>query len=126
MKLSPEMTAKVLALAGQEAAPTVAKRSKYGNRKVTVDGHTFDSKREGDRYLVLKALQVAGAISGLRLQCPIRCEVNGVRVCDYVADFVYLRAGTEVVEDVKGYRTREYRLKKRLVLACTGIEIQEV
>jgi hypothetical protein len=103
------------------------KRSgKYGSRRVEVDGITFASKKEARRYGELKLLVSAGAISDLRLQQSIRCEVNGVLVCRYVADFVYLRDGKEVVEDAKGFKTDVYKLKKRLVAACTGIEIREV
>ena len=126
MRLPPDLTAKVLELAGE---PLPAKRSKYGNRKTTVDGVTFDSAKEARRFLALKAEQAAGRISGLRLQVRFPLRVNDVRVCAWVADFVYLRNGVRVVEDVKSEITRRhpvYRLKKKLVAACLGIEITEV
>lgn len=117
----------VLPIPGVELVTAKKKpRGKYGNRKVTYDGRTFDSARECERYKLLKALQAGGAIRDLRLQVEVRCEVSGKLVCVYRADFVYVRDGKEVVEDAKGYRTKEYKLKKKLVLACTGIEIQEV
>ena len=48
------------------------------------------------------------------------------RACRYRADFAYtLRDGREVVEDVKGVRTPEYKIKKKLMLWIHGIEIKE-
>lgn len=113
------------------AAESVA-RSKYGNRKCEADGITFDSVRERSRYYDLKRWESAGIISNLRLQ--VRYEIAPAVVLDgktrpqrfYVADFTYERDGREVVEDSKGYRTPEYRLKRHLVMARHGIEIQEV
>jgi hypothetical protein len=102
------------------------RRAKFGNRKTVVDGITFDSKAEAARYGVLKILQAAGVVANLRLQVPYVLTVNGVKVCRYVADFVYVLDGREVVEDVKGVKTREYSLKRKLMLAVFGIEIQEI
>lgn len=102
--------------------------AKYGNKKTVVDGVTFSSKREAARYGVLKLLERNGEIRALELQPPYRLEVNGTLVCKYVADFRYvdLRTGETVVEDAKGFKTREYNLKKKLVKAVHGIEIREV
>lgn len=109
-------------------AQTAAKKSKYGNEKTIIDGIVFHSKREADRYLVLKAMRDAGEIIGLRLQPHLPCDVNGTHVCTYVADFAYTRPGIprETFEDVKGHRTALYILKKKLVRACHGIDIEEV
>lgn len=106
----------------------VGRRAKYGNRKVVVDGRTFDSQREANRYGELSLMARAGLIDSLECQVPYRCVVNGRLVCTYVADFVYRdpASGAVVVEDAKGYRTREYRLKKKLVEAMFGITIVEV
>lgn len=73
----------------------------------------------------MKRLQIAGAISGLRLQVRFPLRVNGVTVANYLADFVYVRDGRRVVEDVKGMRTAVYKLKCRLMQAVHGIEILE-
>lgn len=102
--------------------------AKYGNKKTVVDGVTFSSKREAARYGVLKLLERNGEIGALELQPPYRLEVNGTLVCKYVADFRYvdLRTGETVVEDAKGFKTREYNIKKKLVKAVHGIEIREV
>lgn len=124
MRVSKEMKAKLMAMSGQQSKPK--KRSKYGNRKVIYDGKVFDSKKECERYILLRALEVAGKISDLRHHVVIECRVNGKLVCKYEADFVYTRDGVEIVEDAKGFRTPVYRLKKKLVEACTGIVIQEV
>lgn len=101
-------------------------RAKYRNKKTVVDGIKFDSQREATRYSVLKIMQAAGVISDLRLQVPYVITVNGLKICKYVADFVYIDKGREVVEDVKGMKTPTYNLKKKLMKAVHGIEIQEV
>ena len=101
-------------------------RAKYRNKKTVVDGIKFDSQREATRYSVLKIMQAAGVISDLRLQVPYVITVNGLKICKYVADFVYVDRGREVVEDVKGMKTPTYNLKKKLMKAVHGIEIQEV
>jgi len=99
--------------------------SKYGNAPMRVGGRLFHSQKEARRYQELKALEGGGLISGLECQVRYHLDVAGVRVCDYIADFRYQRDGAEVVEDVKGVRTREYELKSRLMLACFGIEVLE-
>lgn len=106
-------------------------RSKYHARRTTVDGITFDSRREADRYLVLKGMEDDGAIEDLRRQ--VRYELvpafdvdgNHYRSVYYVADFVYVEDGKEVVEDVKGMRTDVYRLKSKLFARRYGISIRE-
>jgi hypothetical protein len=99
--------------------------SKYGNVPMRVDGRLFHSQKEARRYQELKAMESCGLISGLECQVRYHLEVGKVRICDYIADFRYQRDGAEVVEDVKGMRTREYELKARLMLACLGIEVLE-
>ena len=114
-------------------------RHKYGAKRTEVDGISFASKKEAARYVQLKALQKAGKVRSLVLQKEYRLEVNGQLICRYRADFVYEGQGTfgvdyfdgvpcwiTVVEDVKGYRTPEYKLKAKLMRACHGIEIREV
>ncbi len=114
---------------GKKAA--TPKPSKYRNEKVMEDGHKFDSRKEARRYKQLLLLQAAGEITDLKLQPVIRCVVNGELVCSYVADFFYIDRGPLVAvfkdtyEDCKGYKTPIYRLKRKLVKACTGIEILE-
>lgn len=111
-----------------------AKKSKYGNRKVQIGGLKFDSKREADRYLILKAREEAGEISHLELQprFKLRCGDRPVtfdsgRQAVYVADFAYFDGEKRIVEDSKGFRTREYLLKKAIVHAMhPAIRIVEV
>lgn len=109
-----------------------AKRSKYGAVKVTVDGITFDSKKEARRYHELKLLQKAGEIHALEIQVPYLIPVTNLstgsvtQVGRYDADFRYWQGGEVVVEDVKGVRTPVYRLKKKLVEAIYGIQIREI
>lgn len=109
-------------------AAKVRKPSKMKNRRTLVDNILFASKREAERYLELKALLAAGKIRNLKLQEPFRLFVNGVKVCVYKADFTYFDRHDKkwVIEDAKGKRTDLYQLKKKLLLACHGIEIREV
>lgn len=108
-------------------------RSKYHAKKTTVDGITFDSRREADRYLVLKGMEDDGAIEDLRRQVRYELvpafDVDGrhYRPVCYVADFVYVdkETGKEVVEDVKGMRTDVYRLKSKLFARRYGMSIEE-
>ena len=104
--------------------------NKYHAIKTEVDGIKFDSKKEAARYQELKILEMAGIISSLEIQKKFELKVNGFKVCDYYADFFYYdnENETRVVEDVKSKATRTpvYRLKKKLMFACLGIEIVEV
>lgn len=115
------------------AANTRRVRSKYGAVKTQVNGITFDSKREAARYVELLALLQAGDISDLRLQPSF--EIVPALVLDgkkqrplvYRADFYYQdHLGNDIYEDVKGHRTREYVLKRRLVKHVYGVEVREV
>lgn len=104
---------------------------KYGNKKTTVDGITFDSKAEAERYKELKRLELLGVIKGLELQktfrlCKDRWNNGKPFSISYKADFVYTLDGDIIVEDVKGFRTEAYQLKKKLMKAVYGIEITEI
>ena len=109
-------------------------RRKYGNRKTVVDGMVFDSMREARRYMELKMLQRAGEISNLRCQVeyeliPAQKDGHGKvveRAAKYIADFAYEENGKTFVEDAKGLRTREYILKRKLMLWMHGIRVREV
>lgn len=123
--------------------------TKYHNRKVTVDGITFDSQKEAVRFQELRLLERAGAISELRRQVkyiliPAQREESSEtfkkgskkgllkpglvieQECSYIADFVYFQDGNTVVEDAKGVRTPEYIIKRKLMLLNYGIKIKEV
>ena len=109
------------------------KKSKYGAKKIEIDGIKFDSKRESERYTVLKYLESIGDITDLQLQVPFELQpkyiMDGktVRAIKYVADFVYKdKNGNTVVEDSKGYRTKEYLLKKKLFEYKFNLKIKEV
>lgn len=121
--------------------------NKYLNKKTEIDGIVFDSKKEAKYYLYLKQLQREGRISDLRMQVPyelippvykeetvhLKTKDKVVtrtiqRAVNYLADFVYkdTATGEEVVVDVKGLRTKEYILKRKMMLAFNGIAIKEV
>lgn len=132
------------------------RRSKYGNRKAVVDGITFDSRKEANRFQELRMLERAGKIKALERQVkyvliPTQREASfevyksgpnkGRRKtgkvieheCSYVADFVYTtQDGETVVEDVKGYRDpssaayAKFVIKRKLMLERYGIQVKEV
>lgn len=120
----------------------MANYSKYGNKKIIYDGLTFDSLKEYRRYRELVLLQRAGQISDLQRQVkytliPAQYEITTdpkgktkkkciERECSYVADFIYLENGRAVVEDTKGFKTKEYIIKRKLMLYIHGIKIKEV
>lgn len=105
---------------------------KYGNRKIEKNGITFDSLKEYYRYCELTLLEKAGEISELKTQ--VRFEIlpsqkrDGKvveRAVHYVADFTYVENGKLIVEDTKGFRTRDYIIKKKLMLFLHKIQILE-
>ena len=102
--------------------------SKYGNVKtVTTDGIKHDSIKEANRWCELKLLERAGVIQDLQRQVKYELipKQEGERAVYYIADFVYTENGKKVVEDVKGMRTKEYKLKKKMMLYFHGIRIKE-
>ena len=108
-------------------------RSKYGNRTVTRNGETFDSAKEARRYGELVLLERAGQVFDLKRQVKYELiptqKIGGKvveRACTYVADFVYKENGKTVVEDTKGFRTKDYNIKRKLMLYIHGIRIKEV
>lgn len=107
--------------------------TKYYNKKTVCNGIKFDSKKEADRYVVLTLLQRVGKISDLQVQVPFELipsqKVDGITVerpCVYYADFVYRENGKLVVEDTKGVKTKEYIIKRKLMLQVFGIRIREI
>lgn len=104
--------------------------TKYHAKRTPLNGFIFDSIAEAHRYSELKLAVDNGVISELKIHPRYPIEVNGVKVCAYIADFYYLdRDGSPVVEDVKSNWTRTlpvYRLKRKLMKAVHGIEILEV
>ena len=122
--------------------------TKYHSKKTVVDGITFDSKKEAKRYCELRTLEKAGAIQNLCLQVkyeliPAQYEYierysdkTGKRLkdkkkciesaCSYYADFTYIENGELVVEDTKGFRTPDYKIKRKLMLWVHGIKIREI
>lgn len=109
---------------------------KYGNKKAEVNGITFDSVKEANRYRELLLLERAGTIQNLELQkkfilVPSQRGADGKvieRECAYVADFVYIdtETGRTIVEDTKGFRTKDYIIKRKLMLWIYNIKITEI
>ena len=96
--------------------------NKYNARKTTIDGITFDSQKEAARFCELQMLERGGYIKDLRLQQKFVLQPafnkNGRRYQEiaYIADFTYydVKQHKNIVEDVKGHRTREYAIKRKL------------
>jgi hypothetical protein len=108
-------------------------RSKYKAKKVTVSGITFDSQREYRRFRELSLLERAGKITDLQRQVKFELipsqRIDGKvveRACQYVADFVYIENGKKVVEDTKGFKTKDYIIKRKLMLWVHGIQVKEI
>lgn len=98
-------------------------RHKYGARKVVVDGIKFDSRGEAKRYGELRLMERAGLIQDLKLQpeyilLDAFTDAQGrrLRAIRYRADFQYVEAGRNVVEDFKGVETPVFKLKRKLFL----------
>lgn len=121
--------------------------AKYKNHKTEVDGIIFDSRKEAQRYKELKLMEDNGFIGDLQRQVrfeliPAQKEPDtrgpkgGVikgktieRKVEYVADFVYtdIETGETVVEDTKGQiRTKDYIIKRKLMLWVHGIRVREI
>lgn len=123
--------------------------SKYSNKKSVYNGITFDSKKELRRYKELLLLKEAGTIQNLQTQVkfvliPTQRENSSEmykkgankgklkpgkvieKECCYIADFVYTEKGSLVVEDTKGVKTKDYIIKRKLMLHTYGIRIREV
>lgn len=100
---------------------TFGQGQKYKNSHTKVDGITFHSKVEAQRYLQLKMLAAAGKIFHLSIQPRFKIEINGCLICHYIADFMYTESLTYgspvIIEDVKGFPTREFHMKWKLVIA---------
>ena len=102
-------------------------KSKYGATKTC----GYASKKEHARATALKQLQSAGIISELREQVVFELAPSVViqgrkrPPLRYIADFVYVEDGNQVVEDVKGAITDVYRVKRHLMASVHGISIIE-
>lgn len=122
---------------------TVTSHSKYHSKRIEVDGMTFDSRKEYYRWCELCQLERVGKITDLQRQVKYvliptqyeACVLNKEgtfkrrklleRECSYIADFVYTEKGNVVVEDVKGFKTADYKIKRKLMLSVHGIRIKE-
>ena len=122
--------------AAEYRARKAPKPAKYRNRKVVVDGITFDSRREASRWIYLRGLQDAGEISeltrqrsyeiapGVRLNGDKRARPAVRCVVDF--DYYHKRRKERVVEDVKGFDTPMSRLKRHLLKAIHGIDVKVI
>jgi hypothetical protein len=128
------LRAKVAGGGAQDGKATDGKR-KYNNEPVYVGTMKFASKKEAKRYQVLRFLELKGEITDLKTQVRFELapavDLGGKRkkpAMRYFADFTYtvVATGAYVVEDAKGFRTRQYLDRKHLMMTVHGILIQEV
>lgn len=144
-RLSPAAQRQILEKLGREQARAAMDKpaGKYHNRKCTVtlpeSGKqiTFDSEKEARRFGELRMRRQFGDIRDLRLQVNFTlqegfttAEGEKVRPIVYRADFTYQELTPSgwrtVVEDVKGVRTKEYSMKRKMMLEKFGVDIREV
>lgn len=99
-------------------------RAKYGNKRFEADGIRWQSKKEYNRWLELKA---DPRVKDLQRQVPFELipKTGKQRAASYIADFTYTLDGKPVVEDSKGFRTEVYKIKKKLMMWIHGIQIKE-
>lgn len=97
--------------------PGVTRPNKFHAVRCELDGFTFDSKAERDRYALLALAQRAGTISHLSVHRKFPITLSGKLVGYYEADFDYRHGGNFIVEDVKGHRTALYMFKKKCFAA---------
>lgn len=125
---------KPLAAIGKSHGLAPVKLNKHRNVKVTIDGITFDSKKEGMRYSQLKMMELSGVITELRCQVPFvlapSVTINGRQKppLRYKADFCYTENGKAITEDVKSPITRKdpvYRIKIHLMKVIHDIDVLE-
>jgi len=97
------------------------RKNKYGNKKTTIDGIEFDSKKEAEYYLKLKQQKADGEISHFGLQPEYelqpRFHKNGktYRPIKYIADFIIKNNdGTYEIVDIKGVETKDFKIKKKM------------
>jgi hypothetical protein len=102
------------------------KFQKYHSKIVVVDGIKFHSQKEANYYSKLKILEKYKEIGNLKLQVKFSFDLNGIHICSYYLDFSYTdKLGKEHYVDVKGFKTKEYIIKKKMMKAFYGIEIEE-
>lgn len=112
-----------------KASTGKAKKSKYGNKKVMLEGVMFDSVAEANRWSVLRIMEKAGEITDLQRQVPFAITApNGELICTYRCDAAYwhVQKKRRVIEDTKGVETDLFKLKKKLMRIFLGIEIEVV
>lgn len=112
-----------------ERAKKTKRPSKYGNKRVVVDGITFDSIAESKYYRVLKDRAERGEVGGVELQKPFSIlGPKGELICTYKADFAFWdhKADRFRVIDVKGVETDVFKLKRKMMQALKGIEVEVV
>lgn len=96
--------------------------NKYKNKKSLFNNETYDSKKESKRAIELKLLEKAGKVSNLKeqvvfiLQDKFKLNNKTIRAIKYIADFTYTQNGKTIIEDVKGFKTKEYVIKKKILL----------
>ncbi|CDM57657.1 putative conserved protein [Rhizobium favelukesii] len=124
------MTAILSREEGRKLLSAPKKKSKYGNTRVQVDGIWFDSKREAAFYGELKQREKAGEVSGVDLQRSFALlGPQGMLMATYRCDFAFIDHSQDHrlrVVDVKGVETKEFKIKRRMMKALLGIDVEVI
>ena len=121
------MTERLTAKQYREMTQETTKKNKFGAKKTSVDGITFDSKRESQIYQELLLLERSRTISGLVRQRVFNLIVNSEIIGRYTADFAFIdnrQDGKLRVVDVKGVVTRDFRRVRKIIKACYNVEVE--
>ena len=100
------------------------KTNKFRAQSVLTEEGRFASKREHAHWCLSKLREKAGEITRLERQVRFKLDINGVHICDYIADEVYFQGERRVVCDVKGVETPEFKLKRKLMKAIFNIDVE--
>jgi len=105
------------------------KQSKYCNKRIDYNGKKFDSTKEKNRYIQLQTMLKYGQIAGFQTQVTFELipKNKHFRAVSYRCDFVISYPdGHKEIEDVKGFRTKDYIIKKKLMWHIHNILIKEI
>lgn len=108
--------------------PKQKKANKYGAIRTTLDGITFASKAESAYYAKLKQREAAGEVANVELQKRYALTIGGFLICTYVSDFDFydITEKRQRTVDTKGVVTDVFRIKRKLMKAIHGIDVEIV
>lgn len=95
--------------------------SKFFNQLKVYRGEVYDSKKEADYARDLYFLKLAGEIKKVSRQVKFKVNIKSHHICNYIADFVVTtKKGIKEIHEVKGFKTKDFKLKWKLIEAIYG------